>query len=161
VATNNDVWAVVETDGSGKPKKLGLELASLAGQLAGQYGGQGGAVVIGPREAAETAGQYGVGQVFYCPDPRCKSDIVGPAAAVISSLIEQHNPRLALFPSTPLGKDWAGRVAGRLGLGIEADIDGIKVEGGRATAVTPAFNGALRVSSQLKVEGEQTGLLVV
>ena len=48
MATNNDVWAVVETDGNGKPKKLGLELASLAAQLASQYGGQGGAIVIGP-----------------------------------------------------------------------------------------------------------------
>ena len=63
--------------------------------------------------AAETVGQYGLGQVFYCPDPRCKTDIVGPAAAVISGLIQQYNPRLVLLPSTPLGNDWAGRVAGR------------------------------------------------
>ena len=66
-----------------------------------------------------------------------------------------------LFPSTPLGKDWTGRVAGKLGSGIEADVTEITVDGGKATAVTPAFNGALRVSSQLKNEGEQTGLAVV
>jgi electron transfer flavoprotein alpha subunit len=161
VATNNDVWAVVETDNVGRPKKLGLELASMAGQVAAQYGGQGGAIVIGPREAAEAAGQYGVLQVYYCPDPRCKSDIVGPAAAVVSALIKQHNPRLVLMPSTPLGKDWAGRVCGKLGLGIEADVIELTVENGKATVVAPAFNGALRVSSQLKDEGEQTGLLIV
>jgi electron transfer flavoprotein alpha subunit len=151
----------VETDAGGKPKKLGLELASLAARVAEQYGGQGGAVVIGPREAAEVVGQYGPRQVFYCPDPRCKSDVVGPAAAVISSLVAQHNPRLVLLPSTPLGKDWAGRVAGRLGLGIESDVTELAVEGGRATTVTPAFNGSLLVSSRLKTEGEQTGLVVV
>ncbi|HYO48703.1 MAG TPA: electron transfer flavoprotein subunit alpha/FixB family protein [Chloroflexia bacterium] len=161
MATNNDVWAVVETDNGGRPKTLGLELASMAAQVAAQYGGQGGAIVIGPREAAEAVGQYGVSQVYYCPDPRCKSDIVGPASAVIASLIKQHNPRLVLIPSTPLGKDWAGRVCGKLGLGVEADVIELTVEGGKATVVSPAFNGALRVSSQLKDEGEQTGLLIV
>ncbi len=161
MATSNDVWAVVETDGNGKPKRLGLELASMAVQLAGQYGGQGGAIVIGPREAAEVVGQYGVSQVYYCPDPQCKSDIVGPASAVISQLIGQHNPRLVLLPSTPIGKDWTGRVCGRLGLGVNADTVEITTEGGKTTTVTPAFNGALRVSSQFTREGEQTSLAVV
>ncbi|HUP26874.1 MAG TPA: electron transfer flavoprotein subunit alpha/FixB family protein [Chloroflexia bacterium] len=159
--TNNDVWAVVETDNAGRPKRLGLELASAAANLAGQYGGQAGAVVIGPREAAEAVGQYGVAQVFFCADPNTKSDIVGPASAVISSLIQQHNPRLVLLPSTPLGKDWTGRISGRLGLGIEADVIELSAEGGKLTTVTPAFNGALRVSSQFTREGEQTGLVVV
>lgn len=159
--TSNDVWAVVETDVNGKPKKLGLELASLAAQAAAQYGGKGAAIVIGSREAAETVGQYGVGQVYYSPDPRCKSDIVGPAAAVVASLIGQHSPRLVLLPSTPVGKDWAGRIAGRLALGVQADVTGLAVEGGKATTVTPAFNGALLVSSQLKTEGERTGLAIV
>jgi electron transfer flavoprotein alpha subunit len=161
VATNNDVWAVVETDNNGKPKRLGLELATLAAQLAGQYGGQGAAVVIGPREAAEAVGQYGVTTVFYCADPQTRSDIVSPAAAVISSLISRHNPRLVLLPSTPLGKDWTGRIAGRLGLGVQADVTEVTVDGGHATTVTPAFNGALRVSSRLRTEGEQTGLIIV
>jgi electron transfer flavoprotein alpha subunit len=151
----------VETDNSGRPKRLGLELASMAVQVAAQYGGHGAAVVIGPQEAAQAVGQYGVPTVYFCPDPRCKSDIVGPAAAVISELIGQHNPRLVLLPATPLGKDWTGRIAGRLGLGIESDVTELRVEGGKATVVTPAFNGALRVSSQLKNEGEQTGLVVV
>ena len=161
MATNNDVWAVVETDGAGKPKRLGLELASMAAQVAAQYGGQGGAIVIGPREAAEAVGQYGLANVFYCADPATRNDIVGPAAAVIAGLIGQHNPRLVLLPSTALGKDWAGRISGKLGLGIQADVTELKVADGKATTVTPAFNGALRVSSQLKNEGEQTGLVLV
>jgi electron transfer flavoprotein alpha subunit len=69
VATNNDVWAVVEADNSGKPKKLGLELVTLASELAAQHGGSGGAVVIGPREAADTVGRYGASSVFYASDP--------------------------------------------------------------------------------------------
>jgi electron transfer flavoprotein alpha subunit len=161
VATNNDVWAVVETDNAGRPKKLGLELATMAAQAAAQYGGQAGAIVIGPREAADAVAQYGAANVFYCADPVTKSDIVGPASAVIASLIQQSNPRLVLFPSTPLGKDWAGRVCGKLGLGIEADVIEMSVDGGQATVVAPAFNGALRVSSRFANEGDQTGLLLV
>jgi electron transfer flavoprotein alpha subunit len=161
VATNNDVWAVVETDNGGRAKRLGLELASLAVKTAAQYGGQAGVIVIGPREAADAAAQFGAANVFYCADPQCKSDIVGPASAVIASLIQQHNPRLVLLPSTPLGKDWAGRIAAKLGLGIEADVIELTVEGGTATTVSPAFNGALRVSSKFANEGEQTGLALV
>lgn len=159
--TNNDVWAVVEADGAGKPKRLGLELTSLAARLAEQYGGQGGAIVIGPREAAEAVGGYGAARVYYCADPACKSDPVGPASAIIAQLIGANNPRLVLFPSTPLGKDLAGRVCGKLGLGINADTVEITAEGGKATAVTPAFNGALRVSSRFKTEGDETALAVV
>jgi electron transfer flavoprotein alpha subunit len=133
----------------------------MAARLAGEYGGQGGAIVIGPREAAEAVAQYGASQVFHCPDPQCKSDIIGPASAVISQLIAQHNPRMVLLPSTPLGKDWAGRVCGRLGFGVNADTVEISTEGGKATTVTPAFNGALRVSGQFTREGEQTTLAVV
>jgi electron transfer flavoprotein alpha subunit len=159
VATNNDVWAVVETDKDGKPKRLGLELVSLAAQLASGLGGAAGAIVIGPQDAANTAGQYGASTVFYCADPRTKQDIVGPAAAVIASLISQHNPRLVLFPSTPLGKDWTGRVSGKLGLGIEADVTSVSAQDGTVTVVIPAFNGSMLISSRFK--GEQTGLATV
>lgn len=161
MATSNDVWAVVETDENGKPKKLGLELTSLASQLAAQYGGAGGAIVIGPREAAEMVGQYGASAVFFCPDERCKKDLVGPAVAVIASLVRELGPRLALLPATPLGKDWAGRIAARLGLGIEDDIIEISVQDDKATTINPAFNGALRVSSRFTDEGEQTGLVIL
>jgi electron transfer flavoprotein alpha subunit len=161
VATNNDVWAVVETDNNGQPKKLGLEFTTLASELAAQYGGSGGAIVLGPREAAETAGRYGASSVFYSADPRLKADLTGPASALIAALIGQSNPRLVLFPSTPVGKDWAGRVAGKLGLSIESDVIEVTVADGTATTVNPAFNGALRVSSRFKSEGEKSSLLIV
>ena len=157
MATNNDVWAVVETDNNGKPKKLGLELASMAAQVAGQYGGQGGAMVIGPREAADVVGQYGAAQVFYCADPACKSDIVGPCGGCYSLAHQPAQPAPGALPVHAAGQGLDGARGGKLGLGIEADVTEISVEGGKATAVTPAFNGALRVSSQLKNEGEQTG----
>ena len=161
VATNNDVWAVVETDTNGKPKKLGLELASLAAQAAAQYGGQGGAIVFGPREAGDTVGQYGPSTVFYCDDPAYKADIVGPASAVIASLITQHNPRLVLLPSTPLGKDWAGRLCGKLGLGIEADVIELTVEGGKATVINPRVQRRAPRQQPASRAREQTGLAVV
>src|SRR5262249_19350952 len=153
--------AVVETDGSGKPKKLGLELVTLASELAAQHGGSGGAIVLGPQEAAGAVAQYGASTAYYNADPRLKGDLTGPASALIASLISRHNPRQVLIPSTPVGKDWAGRVAGKLGLGIEADVIEARVEGGKTVVVNPAFNGALRVSSTFTNEGEKTGLLLV
>jgi electron transfer flavoprotein alpha subunit len=117
--------------------------------------------VVGQREAAEMVANYGAGVVFHNSDSRLKSDPTGPASALIASLIGQHNPRLVLFPSTPVGKDWAGRVSGKLGLGIEADVIEVKVADGKVTVINPAFNGALRVSSRFTNEGEKTGLLLV
>ena len=161
MATNNDVWAVIETDGSGKPKKLGIELVMLAAELAALHGGSGGAIVLGPQSAAGALANYGASTVFYNDDARTKADLTGPASALIASLIDQHKPRLVLFPSTPTGKDWAGRVSGKLALSIELDVIAVSVAEGKTTTVNPAFNGALRVSSQFKNEGEKTGLLIV
>jgi electron transfer flavoprotein alpha subunit len=161
VATTNDVWAIVETDSEGRPKRLGFELTTLAAQLAQGYGGSAGAIVVGPAEAAQGVGAYGAASVFALSDPAYKTDPVGPASAAICQLIGRGTPRLVLFPSTPLGKDLAGRVCGRLGLGVNADTVAITADGGKVTAVTPAFNGALRVSSQFRAEGEETAAAVV
>jgi electron transfer flavoprotein alpha subunit len=161
LSTTRDVFAVVEVDAQGRPKRLGLEIASKAAELADGLGGQAVAVVFGPRTAAEGLGAYGISRVYVCTDPRCQEELVGPPAAVLASLITQHNPWLVLLPGSPLGKDWAGRVAGKLGLGIEANVAAITVADNKARVMIPAFNGTLRVSSDFTTDGQQPGLVVV
>jgi electron transfer flavoprotein alpha subunit len=160
LSTTQDIWAVVETDSQGRPRRLGLELASHAARLAEAAGGQGGAVVIGSRATAETVAAYGPAMVYYCPDPRCQDEVVGPAAAVIAALIQQGRPRLVLFPATPNGKDWAGWVAGKLGLGIEANVMNVEWAGDQAHVTIPIFSGALITRSAFTDAGA-TGLVSV
>jgi electron transfer flavoprotein alpha subunit len=152
---------MAETDSQGRPKRLSLELASKAAELAGQLGGRAVGVVCGPASAAQTLGEYGLSHVFYCPDPRCADELIGPPAAVLAGLIQQHNPWLVLLPGSPLGKDWAGRVCGKLGLGVEANAADLQLVDGKAQVMIPAFNGTLRISSTFTTTGEQPGLVIV
>ena len=160
MSTTQDIWAVVETDSQGRPRRLGLELASTAAKLAQANGGQGGAIVIGSREAADVVAAYGPATVTYCADARCRDEAVTPAAATIAALIQEHTPRLVLFPATPNGKDWAGWVAGKLGLGIEANAANLEWAGGQPQATIPVFSGALNVHSTFTGDAT-TGLLTV
>jgi len=161
LSTTRDIFVMVEVDAQGKPKRLGLELASQAAAIAGPLGGRAVGVVCGPRAAAESLGAYGLSQVYYCPDPRCQEELIGPPAAVLAALIGQHNPWLVLLPGSPLGKDWAGRVAGKLGLGVEANVAALQVVDGKAEVLIPAFSGALRVRSVFTVDSQQPGLVIV
>ena len=87
MSTTQDIWAVVETDSQGRPRRLGLELASTAAKLAQANGGQGGAIVIGSREAADAVAAYGPATVYYCADARCRDEAVTPAAATMPSRV--------------------------------------------------------------------------
>jgi electron transfer flavoprotein alpha subunit len=160
LSTTQDIWAVVETDSQGRPRRLGLELASMAAKLAQANGGQGGAIVIGPREAADAVAAYGPATVTYCADARCRDEAVTPAAATIAALIQQQSPRLVLFPATPNGKDWAGWVAGKLGCGIEANAANVEWVDGQPQATLPVFSGALNVRSTFTGDAT-TGLLSI
>ena len=161
MTTTNDIWAIVETDSNGRPRRLGLELAAQAVTLAAQSGGNAGAIVIGPRAAADAVAGYGVSSVQYCADPRCRDEIVGPAAAAIASAIAAGQPRLVLFPSTPTGKDWCGWVAGTLGLGIEADVTDVQIADGGPEVTIPVFSGALTTRSTFRTDKQATGLVTV
>ena len=161
MSTTRDIFVMAEVDSQGKPKRLSLELASKAAELAGQVGGRAVAVVCGPRSAAEALGAYGVQQVYLCTDPRCQEELIGPPAAVLAALVREHNPWLVLLPGSPLGKDWAGRLVGKLGLGVQANVAALDVVDGKARVMIPAFNGTLRVSSTFTTDGAQPGVVIV
>jgi electron transfer flavoprotein alpha subunit len=161
LSTSQDIWAVVETDSQGRPRRLGLELVSHAAKLAQAAGGQGAAIVIGPRPAADAVAAYGAATVYYCADARCRDEVVAPAAATIAALIGQHNPRLVLFPATPNGKDWCGWVAGKLGLGVEANVTNVELADGRLQNTIPIFSGALITRSAFTTDGQATGLVSI
>ncbi len=161
MSTTRDIFVMAEVDSQGKPKRLSLELASKAAELAGQVGGRAVAVVCGPRSAAEALGAYGVQQVYLCTDARCQEELIGPPAAVLAALVREHNPWLVLLPGSPLGKDWAGRLVGKLGLGVEANVAALDVVDGKAQVMIPAFSGALRVSSTFTTDGTQPGVVIV
>ena len=63
-------------------------------------------------------------------------------AATLAAAIEERKPHTVLVPSSANGRDLAGRVAARLGLGLTGDCVGLEVdEQGRLVQLKPAFGG--------------------
>jgi electron transfer flavoprotein alpha subunit len=63
-------------------------------------------------------------------------------SAALAHAIEARRPAVVLFSSTERGRDFAPRVAARLGLGLTGDAIGLEVDGeGRLVQMKPAFGG--------------------
>ena len=62
----------------------------------------------------------------------------------LSESIQQLKPHTVLIPSTANGRDYAPRVAARLGLGLTADCVGLDLgERGELIQLKPAFGGQI------------------
>lgn len=160
MGTTNDVWVFVEHN-NGAPKKIALELATKARELAAALGGSTAAVAFGPGAAAtaERLGAYGASKVYAAEDEAFANFYVTPHAKVLADLVREKQPKLLLFGSTPNGKDVAARLAAKLDLGIIVNAVDVNVANGQLVALKPAFGGALNVNSAF-VDGRTSVLLL-
>ncbi len=154
----NDIWALAETS-NGRLAGISLQLASKAAELATTLGGASAAVVLGTNTAAaaQDLGSCGV-QTVYASESAVYDQYLGqPHAEALAALIQQHQPRLVLFGTTNFGRDVAGRLAARLGLGIEYNVSDLATEGGDLVMTVTAFGGAQAV--KMAFQGGGTYLL--
>jgi electron transfer flavoprotein alpha subunit len=64
------------------------------------------------------------------------------AAAVVAGIVSERQPWGLFVPATERGRDWAPRLAARLGLGLTGDAIGLELDAqGRLVALKPAFGG--------------------
>ena len=161
LSTTQDIWAMVETDSQGRPRRLGLELASTAAKLAQANGGQGGAWSSARAKPPTRWPPMARRRSTIAPTPAAGTKSIGPPAAVLAALMRSTPRGWCSSRPRPHGKDWAGRVAGKLGLGVEANVAALEWADGKAQVTIPAFSGALSVSSTFTTDGAQTGLLSV
>jgi electron transfer flavoprotein alpha subunit len=146
----SEIWAFIEQD-KGEPKKISLEMATLAKRLSEQTGGTAAAVVMGDgaRSAAEKVGQYGVAKAYVKEDSKYSDYVVVPQAHLLANLVREKKPSVLLVGSTPMGRDVAARVAAKLKLGVVANVVDVGMEGGKVRVVSPAFGGNIEISSAL------------
>ncbi len=156
MSTTNDIWVFVEQE-NGEPKRVALELATKARELAGALGGTSAAVALGPGAAgaAKKLGIYGAATVFVSEDEKLAKYSITPQAQVLADLISQRNPRLVLFPATPTGKDVAAQVSARLGAGVLTNAVDVSLRDGTFTSIAPAFGGTIDVVSTTVGDGPQ------
>lgn len=137
----NEVWVVVEHEG-GQPKKISLELLGRAGHLAQALGGKPVAIVPAGKNAAAIARAlipYGADVVYAVEDPLLEPYTADAYTQVVGEALRKEQPTLVLIGSTAQGRDYAPRVAARLGAAIVTDCASLDVRGGGLVATRPMY----------------------
>jgi electron transfer flavoprotein alpha subunit len=125
---SNDVWVFIEQR-SGKAADVSLELLSKGRKLAETLKGSLKAVVIGHNMnalATETF-QYGVKEALVADHPELEHYRTMPYSRIVSSLVDEHQPRIVLFGATFIGRDLAPRVASHTRSGLTADCTDLQI----------------------------------
>jgi electron transfer flavoprotein alpha subunit len=127
----------------GTVKKVTLELLTLARSL-----GEPSAVFVGHGydTAKGSLAEYGAQKVYVAGDAELDSYLVAPKTEVLAQLVGQVSPAAVLIPSSPEGKEVAGRLAVKLDSGVITDAVGI---GDGFVAQQSIFGGAFTVASSV------------
>jgi electron transfer flavoprotein alpha subunit len=137
-----DVVVYIEHTG-GRPRRVSLEIATKARELAEALGGSVHAVVLGKDSGAvaEQLKAYPVGTIHVAEDPDVDAFLIDPQVDYLEAVAKAAGPALILVPYTMVGRDLGSRVAARLGAGMTADIVDLTAEGGRVACISPKLGG--------------------
>ncbi|SFE70758.1 electron transfer flavoprotein subunit alpha/FixB family protein [Blastococcus tunisiensis] len=143
-----EVLVLAELDpAGGGVRKTTLEALTAARAL-----GEPSAVVLGaPGTAAgvkDALAEYGAAKVYVAESDDVEGYLVAPKAEVLAQLVADKSPAAVIIPSSPEGKEIAGRLAIKTGSGFLTDVTEIAADG---TATQVAFAGATIVHSQVTV----------
>jgi len=127
----------------GAPKKVTFELLTLARSL-----GEPAAVFIGNGfdNAKDKLAEYGAAKIYVAGDGDLDGYLVAPKAEVLAQIVSSSSPAAVLIPSSPEGKEIAGRLAVKIDSGVVTDAVG--VEDG-FVAKQSIFGGAINVAAKV------------
>jgi electron transfer flavoprotein alpha subunit/NAD-dependent dihydropyrimidine dehydrogenase PreA subunit len=143
LAEYHDVWVFCET-AEGRLRSVGFELIAEGRELAEALGERLVAVLIGHEieNLAEQLIHYGADKVLVADDKIFENYTSDAYTIVLTSLIAPRKPAVVLIGATSHGREFAPRVAARLGLGLTADCTGLEIDEDRQLVQTrPAFGG--------------------
>jgi electron transfer flavoprotein alpha subunit len=143
-AETKDVWVACESNLSGQITRATLELLSAGVELAERSGGAVAALCFG-RQASDhgaTLAAHGADLIFSLDELTPEVYSPDTTAGAVAQLVEEYRPWALLTAASECGRDWAPRLAARLGLGLTGDAIGLSVDSeGRMVALKPAFGG--------------------
>ena len=143
-----EVLVLVELNPTGD----GVRKTTLEALTAARVLGEPAAVVIGaPGTAArvhDTLAEYGAAKVYVAESDDVENYLVAPKAEVLAQLVGEKSPAAVVIPSSPEGKEIAGRLAIKTGSGFLTDVTEIAADG---TATQLAFAGQVIVHSKVNV----------
>jgi electron transfer flavoprotein alpha subunit len=143
-----EVLVLVELNPAGD----GVRKTTLEALTAARALGEPSAVVVGaPGTAAhvqDALAEYGAAKVYVAESEEVDAYLVAPKAEVLAQLVGSVSPAAVVVPSSPEGKEIAGRLALKTGSGFLTDVTEIAPDG---TATQVAFAGQTIVHSQVTV----------
>src|SRR5215218_10884324 len=132
------------------PDGNGVRKTSLEALTAARALGEPSAVVAGaPGVAAgakEQLAEYGAATVYVAESADIEDYLVAPKAEVLAQLVGEKSPAAVVIPSSPEGKEIAGRLAIKTNSGFLTDVTEIAADG---TATQVAFAGSTIVHSKV------------
>lgn len=153
------VLVVAEVGSAGSLRPVSFELVTAGRRLADQLGAPLSCLVMAPNAAA-VAGELsetGVDRLLVIEAPQLAGLPSEPAATALAAAIEQTQPAVVLAPGTTAGRDYAPRLAARLGVASASDCVDVTVEDGVLVALRTVLGGRL----QSRVELPAGGLRIV
>lgn len=112
--------------------------------------GEPSAVVVGApgtaQKVKDSLAEYGAAKVYAAESDDVDGYLVAPKAEALAAVVAQASPVAVLVPSTPEGKEVAGRLAIKTDSGIITDAVGLEADG---TADQSIFGGAISVRSKV------------
>ncbi len=134
---------IIAEQRDGDIRKISYELASEGKRLADASGQQLTAVMLGSniKDKAAVLGKYGAKKVIVADDPRLAKYTTDAYASVIAQIVKAASPAILLLGASSQGKDLAGRLAAKLGVGMAQDCTKFVVEGGKLVATRPIYAG--------------------
>lgn len=137
------IWTVAEVI-EGRIRHATFELMGRSMELADKIDGEVGVLLLGAEVAkhAETMAEHGADKIYIAEYSDLEHYLTEPFAEIVARAINQYKPYAVLVPSTANGRDFAPRVAARLGIGLTGDCIGLDVDAeGRLVQLKPAFGG--------------------
>jgi len=134
--------------------RVSIETIAAAQQIAAHTGAQVEVAILGDsiEAAAQELATRAVAKVYALVSPQLAQYTYGGYVAVLADFIQEHQPELVLLPHTYQVRDFAPRLALRLGRTLISDCIGYKYEGGKLTFTRQMFGG--KFSADVSFTGE-------
>lgn len=146
---------------TGTPRRVSVELATKARELAAALGGTTHGVVAGKgaADAANALKDQGLGTLHVADGGAAAEYLIDPFVDALESVAKEAGPSLILAPNTMVGRDVGSRIAARLDAGITSDAIDISVRDGKVATVSPKLGGLTIVTCAFK--NTQYGVITV
>lgn len=141
---SNDVFLLVESTG-GKISDATYELAGKAKELAGTFGGEAVAVVLGTAETSD----LNVDRILKLAHPKLSEYTPEAYLEAFGEVVAQRDPKLVLIANTTVGMDLGAPLAARWGKPLAAYVVDVKEEGGALVTTSQVYGGKLFAEATL------------